>query len=129
MKPRRAITLLVLGAVTLCPFNCVRHKAYRAGYFLRLAQASHTNSARITPPAPPRCQNETGCICQGVIFVAAPQVDDLAFSYWLALDFQLSEPPLNHGFGSEPVWLRHRRDEAPAPSGRALRALIASFQI
>lgn len=129
MKPRRAITLLVLGAVTLCPFNCVRHKAYRAGYFLRMAQASHTSSDRITPPAPPRCQNETGCICQGVIFVAAPQVDDLAFSYWLALDFAQLEPSVIRVGGGEWDLLRNDQDEARPPSGRALRALIASFQI
>jgi hypothetical protein len=85
----------------------------------------------VSPEAPPKCMNESGCICRGAIFIAAPQVDALDLTTWTALsqlkcDVQSLPKPLSgNGFGE------HHDDflKGSPISGRALRALLASFLI
>ena len=84
----RVIAILAAVSVTTCHFNCVRDKAMRFSYLASLSQSLAKGKDLALPPDP-RCHNESGCICQGAVFVAAHHFAPLNLDVWSAV-----RPPL-----------------------------------
>lgn len=119
-------------AVMFNHFHCVGTSALALGVAAELGQRARLDA---TVPADmgaiPECENETGCICQGAIFISAPAVDsvDLASCQWLVeptaeLVAKLDGPSVVAAFASV-----ERQKFARPISGRAMRAWLASFLI
>src|SRR5580765_2004502 len=85
MMSHRYLPIIAAIAVTLCRFNCLITSAKAAGFQYRAAQAAAAGLNNLSPEAPPKCMNESGCICRGAIFIAAPQVDALDLTTWIAV--------------------------------------------
>jgi hypothetical protein len=126
---RVSISILTLAAVTACPFECLQTKATRVAYLAELRAQMMAGANLVLPPTPPRCQNETGCVCQGAVLIAVPYVDTVDLDRWdqwclheLAVGAQTLDAGERLPVGDEENWCR-------PISGRMLRALLGSFLI
>ncbi|HVX59752.1 MAG TPA: hypothetical protein VHC19_04095 [Pirellulales bacterium] len=128
----RLLAVCMALAVTFNHFHCVGTSALALGVAAELGQRARLDA---TAPADmgaiPECENETGCICQGAIFVSAPAVDvlNLASCQWIIepcaeLVTQSGQPDLVAAFAT-----LERENFARPISGRAMRAWLASFLI
>ncbi|HXT57528.1 MAG TPA: hypothetical protein VN699_02790 [Pirellulales bacterium] len=122
--------LMALG-VTFNHFHCIGTSARAAGEVKKQALRAQLDGGTQDFASLPKCENETGCICRGAIFIAPPSGDlaDLATFQWLPEPrpaiFEAAAPAPNN-LGAALLERRHRI--API-SGRALRALLGSFLI
>jgi hypothetical protein len=109
-------------------------QASAAEYFLGDSQASSEGDARIArdgavkPIAPPREEDESGCICRGAIFVEAPAVVPLDLAKWCPLLLSSIELPSLGELDAPGDLLAEGGFCWRLPiSGRALRALHSTF--
>ncbi|HWA99325.1 MAG TPA: hypothetical protein VG713_12570 [Pirellulales bacterium] len=81
----RLLPIVVGAVVTFNHFHCVCYHAIAAGEWQAAVRASLSGIDGIDQGPVPRCKNESGCICQGAVFVAAPQVAALDLTAWNAI--------------------------------------------
>jgi hypothetical protein len=121
---------MALG-VTFNHFHCIGTSARAAGEVKKQVLRAQLDGGTQDLASLPKCENETGCICRGAIFIAPPSSDlaDLATFPWLPEPQPAiveAAPSAPNGFGA--AWFERRHRIAPI-SGRALRALLGSFLI
>lgn len=127
----RFLPLCVALAVTFTHFHCIVTSAKAAGVTARLIERVVYERAPRDLGSIPQCENETGCICRGAIFIAVPAVDlvDVTACQWL---FEMTAPG-NESFGAKLYEMDfavfERQNFASPVSGRTLRALLGSFLI
>lgn len=130
MRRFRLLPILMALGVTFNTFHCLGTAARAAGVVKEQVRRAQLDGSAQELGSIPKCENETGCICQGAIFIAPPSVDlaDLATFQWLPeLQPAIAAADLAPS-GLNSALLERRHGIAPI-SGRALRALLGSFLI
>jgi hypothetical protein len=138
MPSRLPIVMLVALGVLCCPFNCLYHQAVSAEYFLSestselgentLAASHGEPNGAVQPIAPPRQEDESGCICRGAIFVEPPSVVPLDLALWYPLlENNIALPPMGELDAPGDFLATGGLCWRPPISGRALRALHSTF--
>jgi hypothetical protein len=131
MRRYRLLPILMALGVTFNTFHCLGTAARAAGVVKEQVRRAQLDGSTQELGSIPKCENETGCICQGAIFIAPPSADlaDLATFQWLpepqpanAVAADLAPNGLNSA-------LLERRHVVGPISGRALRALLGSLLI
>jgi len=131
MPKFRILPVLMALGVTFNHFHCIGTSVEAASAVIEQVRRAETNGASQDLGSIPKCENETGCICQGAIFIAPAPFDliDLSACPWNA--------EIQPGAVEAPQRLelhvsraaRERRHIAPPISGGALRAWLGSFLI
>ena len=133
MLSRFLIVMPVALGALCCPFRCLHEQAVSAEYFL----ADHESSARdariaskgnVKPIAPPREEDESGCICRGAVFIDAPAIVPLDLARWCPLlESQIELPSLGELDAPGDFLAEGGICWRPPITGRALRALHSTF--
>jgi hypothetical protein len=138
MPARFPIVMLIALGVLCCPFNCLYHQALSANYFLgesasvsaegSLVASEVEQDGLLQPIAPPRQEDESGCICRGAIFVEPPSVVPLDLALWFPLlENCIALSPVVELDAPGDFLAAGRLCWRPPISGRALRALHSTF--
>jgi hypothetical protein len=131
MPKFRLLPVLMALGVTFNHFHCIGTSVEAASAVIEQVRRAEANGASQDLGSIPTCENETGCICQGAIFIAPAPYDliDLNAHQWNAeiqpADFETSSP-LETSVRRAAL---ERRHIAPRISGGALRAWLGSFLI
>jgi hypothetical protein len=129
MPKFRVLPILMALGVTFNHFHCIGTSVKAAAVVIEQVRRAEIDDAARDMGSIPKCENETGCICQGAIFIAPAPYDliDLSACDWNA-DFEavVLESPMPTCLKDAAIQRRHF---APPISSRALRAWISSFLI
>lgn len=129
MTRRPAIAATLIVAIVVAYGHCLAHGAQSVAF---VASAVHERGqAAPLSPHDPACENESGCICRGVVFVAPVDFDQVQRDAQQLGDLiaLLDERTLAGELGTSVEFPRNWTVfDAPAPrSGRMLRAYISSL--
>ena len=131
MPKFRILPVLMALGVTFNHFHCIGTAVEAASAVIEQVRRAEVNGASQDLGSIPKCENETGCICQGAIFIAPAPFDliDLSACPWNAdvpptpaetcprLELHISRAALEQCHIAPPI------------SGGALRAWLGSFLI
>jgi hypothetical protein len=131
MRRFRLLPILMALGVTFNTFHCLGTAARAAGVVKEQVRRAQLDGSTQELGSVPKCENETGCICQGAIFIAPPFADlaDLASFQWLPEPQPAMALAADLAPSGPDCALLARRHFVPPISGRALRALLGSFLI
>lgn len=127
----RILPVLMALGVTFNHFHCIGTSVEAASAVIEQVRRAETNGASQDLGSIPKCENETGCICQGAVFIAPAPFDliDLNACQWNAEVLPAAvetSSPLELCISRAAL---ERRHFAPPISSRALRAWLGSFLI
>lgn len=131
MPKFRVLPLVMALGVTFNHFHCIGTSVEAAAAVIQEVRRAEIDGSSQDLGSMPKCENETGCICHGAIFIAPPPYDllDLTTSQW----FPEVQPCIVEALAPAPKYvstaaLERRHFVAPI-SCRALRAWLGSFLI
>jgi hypothetical protein len=131
MSRCRLLPLCMLLAVTFNHFHCLGTTAQAAGVTARLIERVIREGAPRDFGSIPRCENETGCICRGAIFIAPPSIDSVHTTacQWPAESHAELFATADFAMRGANFASLDREHFAQPISGRALRAWLAVYLI
>ncbi|HUY87729.1 MAG TPA: hypothetical protein VMV10_03245 [Pirellulales bacterium] len=127
----RILPLLMALGVTFNHFHCIGTSVQAAAFVMQEVRRAQVDGPSQDLGSVPKCENETGCICQGAIFIAPPPYDlvDLTACQWT----DEAQPaivetllPLQKCVSNAAL---ERRHFAPSLTKGAMRAWLGRFLI
>lgn len=81
----RILPLLMALGVTFNHFHCLATDVAAAAAVVEQVRRAQADGSAQDLGSIPKCENESGCICQGAVFVAPPDCDlaDLTVCQWV----------------------------------------------
>lgn len=127
----RILPLLMALGVTFNHFHCLATDIEAAAYVVQQVQHALAHDSARDLGSIPQCENETGCICQGAIFIAPPACDlaDLTVCQWVGKALPAvvgAAAPFENGAS---IAAPRRRNIAPLCAKGELRAWLGRFLI
>ncbi len=121
----------MLLAVMFNHFHCLGTTAQAAGLTAQLIERVIREGAPRDLGSIPKCENETGCICRGAIFIASPAIDSVHMTacQWPAAFRAELFPTADIAMRGANFASLGREHFVQLMSGRALRAWLAVFLI